>query len=321
MKERIERACRTIAPHVERTPLQWSAALGGAIGGEVYLKLENLQHSGSFKLRGVVNKIRSLRPADLEKLLVAASTGNHGAAFARAVSHLGLKGKLFVPETTTPVKLSAIEESGIPFEKVGRDCVETECHATAFARANDCVLVPPYNDPEIVAGQGTIGVELVDELESIDVVLVPVGGGGLISGIGGYLKAVSPATRVVGCQPLNSCVMHASIEAGRIVEAESLPTLADGTSGGIEPGSITFDFCRRWVDEFVLLSEEEILAAIRLLADREDLVVEGAAALSVAALLKNGRRFAGRRVVLIISGGRIDDEVLRRIGRGREHEG
>jgi len=144
----------------------------------------------------------------------------------------------------------------------------------------------------------------------IDVVLAPVGGGGLISGIGGYLKAVDPSIEVIGCQPVNSCVMYKSIKAGEILDIESLPTVSDGTAGGIEPGSITFDLCRRYVDEFILLEEAEINAAMRFLQDEEGLTVEGAAALPVAAVLKDSARFAGRRTALIVSGGRVDEKTL-----------
>ncbi|MBW2279058.1 MAG: pyridoxal-phosphate dependent enzyme, partial [Deltaproteobacteria bacterium] len=186
------------------------------------------------------------------------------------------------------------------------DCIETEIHAVDYARANHFVLVPPYNDPAVVAGQGTIAVEVLDQVKSVDAVLAPVGGGGLISGIAAYLKAVAPGISVIGCQPESSPVMYESVRAGRIVSMESQPTLADATAGGIEPGSITFDLCRRHVDE-------EIAAAIRLMHEHEEMVIEGGAALSVAAAVKLRKTLAGQRIVLIISGSKIDDEVLARI--------
>jgi threonine dehydratase len=283
------------------------------VGGEVHLKLENLQDSCSFKLRGVVNKILSLSVADSQKLLVAASTGNHGAAFAHALKVFGLRGKLFMPKTSAAVKVENVRSAGVPFELVGEDCVEAEAHAAAFARSGGHVWISPYNDPEVVDGQGTVAVELMDQLENVDVVLVPVGGGGLIGGIAGYLKAVDPSIEVIGCQPANSCVMYESINAGQILDIESLPTISDGTAGGIEKGSITFELCRRHVDDFILLGETEIIAAMRFLHEKEGVTIEGAAALSTAAVFKERRRFAGRRIALVVSGGRVDEAMLARV--------
>ena len=317
MKDAIQAARARIAPHVLRTPCRESAALGEAVDGTVFLKLENQQTTGSFKLRGVTNKILSLSEADAGRLLVTASTGNHAAAFAHVVAEFGLQGKLFMPKTSAPVKIEKIRGTGIPFELVGEDCIEAEVHAHDFARDNDFVWISPYNDLEVVHGQGTIAVELVEQLETIDVVLAPVGGGGLISGIAGYLKAVAPSIEVIGCQPVNSCVMYESVEAGEIVDIESLPTVSDGTAGGIEKGSVTFDLCRRLVDDFILLEEAEIIAAMRFLHDKEGLSIEGAAALPVAAVLKDSARFAGRRTALIVSGGRVDEKTLDVVVTGR----
>ena len=310
MKDAIQAARARIAPYVLRTPCRETAALGEMIGGKVFLKLENLQITGSFKLRGVTNKILSLSESDRDRLLVTASTGNHAAAFAHAVAEFGLRGKLFMPRSAAPVKVAAMGATGIPFELVGEDCVEAEVHAHEFARANGFVWISPYNDPEVVHGQGTIAVELLEQLETFDTLLAPVGGGGLISGIAGYLKAVDPSIEVIGCQPVNSCVMYESIKAGEIVDIESLLTVSDGTAGGIEPGSITFDICRRLVDDFILLEEAEIIAAMRFLRDEEGLSIEGAAALPVAAVLKDRARFASRRTALIVSGGRVDETTL-----------
>ena len=313
MRRAVEVAYERIRSHVVRTPCRFSPALSRAVGGDLFLKLENLQRSGSFKLRGVMNKILSMPRDQAGRLLVAASTGNHGAAFAHALRELDLEGRLFLPTTAAAAKLRAIESYGVPYELVGDDCVDTEIHAREFARDHGSVLVPPYNDPEVVAGQGTIAVELLEELERFAVVLVPVGGGGLISGIAAYLASAAPGVEVVGCQPEASAVMYHSVQAGEIVAEESRPTLADATAGGIERGSITFDLCRRHVNRFVLLSEDEIAGAIRLVHDREGMVIEGGAALAVAAALKEPRSLGGKRVVIVVSGSRIDDDVLRPI--------
>jgi threonine dehydratase len=316
MRAVIEETSRRIAPHVRRTECRQAPAISEAVGGEVHLKLENLQDSGSFKLRGVVNKILSLSDEESRKLLVAASTGNHGAAFAHALELFGLRGKLFMPKTSAPVKIENIRSKGVPFELVGEDCIEAEAHAAAFARSGGHVWISPYNDPEVVHGQGTVAVELAEQLGKIDAVLVPVGGGGLISGIAGYLNAVDPSIEIIGCQPINSCVMCESIKAGEILDLDSLPTISDGVAGGIEAGSITFDLCRRHVDSFILLEEAEIVAAMRFLHEKEDVTIEGAAALSTAAVLKEKERFAGRRIALIVSGGRVDESTVSKVMGG-----
>jgi threonine dehydratase len=302
-----------IAPYIRLTECSRSAALSEVAGADVWLKLENTQLSGSFKLRGVMNRLLSLASAEKGKRLIAASTGNHGAAFAHGVTQLGLEGLLFLPKTVTEKKLEAIKASGIPYELVGDDCVETENHAHAFAVANGDVWVSPYNDPFVVAGQGTIGPELMEQVKEIDAVLIPVGGGGLAAGIAGFLKETSPEIATIGCEPVASAVMSESVKAGRIVELPNLPTLSDATAGGIEEGSITFDLCRRYVDRYELVSEDEIAAAIRFLHDEEDLIVEGGAALPVTVMLRRPEALRGKKVVLIITGSKIDEAVLERV--------
>jgi threonine dehydratase len=218
-----------------------------------------------------------------------------------------------MPKTSAAVKVENVRSTGVPFELVGEDCIEAETHAAAFARLGGHVWISPYNDLDVVHGQGTVAVELMEQLEGVDTVLVPVGGGGLMSGIAAYLNAVDPSIEVIGCQPLNSCVMYESIKAGEILDIESLPTISDGTAGGIESGSITFDLCRRHVDDFILLEEAEIVAAMRFLHEMEGVTIEGAAALSLAAVLKERRRFAGRRIALIVSGGRVDEATMDKV--------
>ena len=314
-KLRCEEAGRRIRAFVTRTPCLPSPVLSERIGARVFLKLENRQRSGSFKLRGVVNKILSLGPAERRLPLIAASTGNHAAAFAHALSRFGLSGKLFLPRTIAPVKRRWLEQTGLPLEFAGDDCLETELCARRAAEQSGAVLIPPYNDPDIIFGQGTIGVEVFATLRDLDAILVPVGGGGLISGIGAYLKEVSPRTKIIGCQPAASAVMCRSLQAGRIVEDMSLPTLSDATAGGIEPSAITFEFCRKYVDDFVLLDEQEIGAAIASLYRHHNIIVEGGGALSLAAARKISSRLAGQRVALVISGGRIEKSAVEAMAR------
>ena len=310
MRTAVLEARDRIAPHIRLTECRFSKTLSDAAGAEVYLKLENRQLSGSFKLRGVMNKVLSLPTQERKKRLVAASTGNHGAAFAHAVAELGLDGLLFLPTTVKALKLEAIKESGIPFELVGDDCVITETHAHAFAEANNDVWISPYNDPAIVAGQGTIGPELMEQVDGIDAVLIPVGGGGLAGGIAAHLKAVDPEIEIIGCEPTASAVMAESVRAGKIVELPNLPTLSDATAGGIEDGSITFDLCRDHVDRWERVSEDEISAAVRFLHGHEELTVEGGAALGVAGMLRRPEPLRGKRAAVVITGSKIDKAVL-----------
>jgi threonine dehydratase len=316
MKRAVESARRRIAPHIRCTECRRSAALSAATGAEVWLKLEQTQISGSFKIRGVMNRLLSLSAEERGRRLVAASTGNHGAAFAHGVAELDLDGLLYLPTNTSPVKLAAIEAAGIPFELVGDDCVVTENRAHAAADAHGWIWISPYNDPAVVAGQGTIGPELFEQVEGLDAVLVPVGGGGLAGGIGASLKALDPDLQITGCEPEASAVMAASVAAGRIVELPSLPTLSDATAGGIERGSITFELCRHHIDRWEQISESEIAAAIRFLHEREGMMVEGGAALGVALLLRRPEHLRGRRVAVVITGSKIDPEVFHRILEG-----
>jgi len=195
----------------------------------------------------------------------------------------------------------------------GDDCIKSEMRARESAAENCRVFISPYNDPKIIGGQGTVGVELERQLEHIDCVLAPVGGGGLISGIAGYMKTADQRIEITGCQPENSAVMYESVRAGKIVEMASKPTLSDGSAGGIEPGSATFDICRRYVDDYILVTEEEIRKAILLILEKHCLLIEGAAALPVASFIKESGRFAQKEVVLIISGRKISLETLKNI--------
>ena len=314
-RESCESAHRRIAPHIVHTPLEPSPELSRRLHATVLLKLENHQTTDSFKLRGVLNRVFSLSEQERKKPLVAASSGNHGAAFAHALTEFDLRGRLFTSRAISKAKLEWLQHIGVDLEIVGDDTVEAELAARACAQEQGCVLIPPYNHPDIVVGQSTVGVELLQDAPDLDAVLVPVGGGGLISGIGAYLKAASPNTAVIACQPVRSPIMLHSIQAGQVVEEESLPTLADGTAGGIEPETITFDFCQRVVDEFVLLSEEEIGAAMVFMRRYHGMDIEGAAALSVAGAWKLHARFQGKRIALIISGARVKPSVIDELER------
>lgn len=311
-KEAIE-AEKRIRKHIRETPVEYSPYLSQSVNCKVYLKLENLQLSGSFKLRGTMNKLLSFTKKEREIDFVTASSGNHGAAVAYGLNKLGLKGTIYLPEYVTQTKIEALRYYGTELKLYGTDCIQTENIARETAKKNNLNYIPPYNDLKIIGGQATIGIELLRQINKIDAVLVPVGGGGLISGIAGYLKSSDKNIEIVGCQPENSAVMYESIKAGKIVEMESKPTISDGSAGGIEQDTITFDICKNYVDDFILVTEEEIKEAIRLILDKHSMLIEGAAALSVASYIKVKERFKDKNVILIISGAKISLDQLREV--------
>ncbi len=309
----VPKAKERISPYIRQTPLDYSYYLSQETDSNVYLKLENIQLTGSFKIRGALNKILALGNEAFQTKLITASSGNHGAAFAWCVKRFSLDGEIFLPRTVPPAKIKHLQLLKIPLNQVGDDCVQAEVKAKETALEKGYVFISPYNDEDIIAGQGTVGYELAQQLQSLDVVIVPIGGGGLISGVAAYLKHNFPSITIIGCQPEKSAVMYHSLKAGKILELPSEPTISDGTAGGIEPGSITFSLCQELVDEVVLLKEEEILQAIKLLIEHHHLLVEGAGALSVATLLKNKNRWTGKSVALILSGARLSSEALQKI--------
>jgi threonine dehydratase len=304
-------AADRIRPYVRATPLDHSLFFSQATGAEVYLKLENLQYTGSFKLRGAMNKLLSLSPAQYPRGVVAASSGNHGAAVAFGCRVLGVPGTVFVPEHASPAKLEAMRRYGVEVRTYGDDSLLSEQEARRYAAAQGLVYLSPYNDLDVVAGQGTVGVEIADQLPGVEVVFVAVGGGGLISGVAAVLKAQNPRVHVVGCLPQNSPVMAASVAAGEILDLPSLPTLSDGTAGGIELGAVTFPLCRALVDEYVLVDEGEIAGAMRQAMEYQHLLIEGAAGVALAAVLKTPERWRGRQVAVVLCGGNISLGTLR----------
>jgi threonine dehydratase len=308
-------ASQRIATLVLRTPLIRSTALSAATSAKVYLKLENRQTTGSFKLRGASNRLLTLSAEQREAGCVAASSGNHGAAVACALQKLGAKGVIFVPQQTSQKKVAAIESYGGDVRFFGTDGLDTEQHARDYAMRNNMVYLSPYNDREVIAGQGTCGVEIIEQLPDIDAVFVAVGGGGLISGVGSVLKAHNPEVRVFGCQPEASAVMARSVQAGRILDLPSDPTLSDGTAGGIEADAITFELCRELIDEFVLVSEAQIAAAMRSFIAAHAEAIEGAAGVALAAMLARKSDIAGQNVAVIICGGNVSQQVIDQVQR------
>ena len=307
------KANNRIRSMIRETTLDHSHSLTKMGDSQVYMKLENLQYTGSFKLRGAMNKILSLGQEDMNRGVVAASSGNHGAAVAYTLNKLNIPGRVYVPEDASPTKIETIQDYGVEVLVEGSDCVIAEAVARQYSEMHGLTFVSPYNDSLVVAGQGTIAVELQHQLDKIDAVFVSLGGGGLISGLSGYLKKVNPGVKIIGCSPENSPVMISSIRAGEILDIESQPTLSDGTAGGVEEGAITFDLCKRLVDDFILVTEEEIAESMRLFIEKEHLLIEGAAAVAIAGFLKQKSDYRDQKVVIIVCGGNIGLETFKKI--------
>jgi len=311
--QEIVKAELRIRPYILKTPLFHSQYLSVETHSNVYLKLESEQYTGSFKIRGATNKVLSFTEEEKRQGIITASTGNHGQALAMALQVMGAKGIVFVPEHADPSKVDAIKRYGAAVEVYGKTALEAELYAKQRAQERGMVWVSPYNDPHIVAGQGTIGVELAGQLKAIDALFVTIGGGGLMSGIGTYMRSVSPHTQMVGCFPENAAEMYESITTGKVVESANKETISDGSAGGVEAGSITYDMCKEVVDEFVLVSEDEIKQAIRLLVDTHHKIIEGAAGVAVASYLRHKDHYQGKNVVILICGANIATKKLKAI--------
>jgi threonine dehydratase len=310
----IQRAAARIAPHVRETPLERSIFLSRQSGAEVFLKLENHQITGSFKARGALNKLSALDASARQTGVVTASSGNHGAAVAYGSSVLGIDAEVFVPEVAAQTKIDLVRSYGARVEIAGEDCVQTEAHARAHAAETGRAYVPPYNDPHVMAGQGTVAVEIASQLPDLDAVFVSLGGGGLIGGMGTYLEsALDRSVEVVAVSPERSPAMHRCLEAGTIIDVACHDTLSDGTAGGVEPGSITFEVCQRVIDRSLLVEEEPIAEAMRQVMTHHRMMLEGAAGAAVAGFLQVAPQYAGKRVVIVLCGANIGLDKLRKV--------
>lgn len=300
------------------TPLEPSPELAAASGAaEVRLKREETQPTGAFKIRGAHVKVSAVAAENREAHLVTASSGNHGLATAAAATRHGMRLTVLVGGGVSPAKLErlrALETDRITIEVFGRDTDECEAEARRRDDAGEAVYVPPYNDPDVIAGQATVGVEIVEAWPEVEVIVVPIGGGGLISGIGLWAKAVRPGLRLVGVQPEASPPMYAHLATGATAAMPIAPTLADGVAGNIERHSITWKMCRQLVDEVVLATEEEIADAMRWAIEVPHLLLEGSAALGIAAL-RTGRiaDLTGRRVAVVTTGRMVDAATIARV--------
>jgi len=304
-----------IKSDIRRTPLEFSPALSALTGAKVFVKWENEQRTGSFKFRGALNKVRSLSPEEKRRGVVSASAGNHGLGVSLAAEMEGVGLTLVLPQNVAAAKRERLEKGRAEIIIQGESCEKAEIWARRLAGETGRTFISSYNDAEIIAGQGTIGLEILEDLPAVEAAIVPVGGGGLIAGIGGCLKGAGRAVEVYGVEPLHSAFMAASLAAGHIVEIFEEETIADAVAGGLEPGCITFSLCRELLDGIILVEESLIKRAMSLLLEHHHKMVEGAGALSLAGLIKDRARLAGRKVALVVSGGNISPEVFEKAVR------
>ncbi|KAL7788926.1 tryptophan synthase beta subunit-like PLP-dependent enzyme [Trichoderma ceciliae] len=304
------RARNRIRHHIYQTPLVPARTTGKANGANVLFKAENFQLTGSFKIRGAMSKL-STQPADGR--LITASSGNHGIAAASAAKTLSKSLTVVLPQTVVPAKLEKVQSYGVDVVLHGRDPGQAEQHAQQLATSMAYTYVSPYNDPEIIAGQGTIGLEILEQCERVDNVFVSMGGGGLISGIGAVIKAFSPHTKIYGVAATNSKALAESIAAGHVVETEHRSTLADGVAGGIDTDTITLPLAMSVVDQVVECDEGEIGAALKALAFEENMIVEGSAALALAGFNQVSEHLTHQTSVIVLCGANYDQGTIRGI--------
>lgn len=307
------------AAGIRRTPLAVSDSLTRQVGAPVHLKLEHLQITGSFKLRGALNAVARLSPEDRSKGVVAVSTGNHGRGLAFAAAQAGVRCLVCMSRLVPRNKVAAIEALGVEIRIVGASQDEAQLEADRLV-AEGMTLVPPFDHPDIIAGQGTLGLEIIEDLPEVETVIVPLSGGGLIAGVARAIKSAAARIRVVGVTMERGCAMYQSQKAGRPVPVEELPSLADALGGGIGlDNRYTFAMVRDLVDELLLVSEEEIADAIRHAYFEERQVIEGSGAVGIAALLAGKVRRPGVTAV-VVSGGNIDMALHARLIRGERVE-
>jgi len=309
----IKRAAARIFGRVTRTPLVYSGSLSERTGQPVHLKLETRQPIGAFKLRGAMNAILSLDDAARKRGLVTASTGNHGRAVAYAARELGVPATICMSSLVPANKVEAIRAVGAEIRIIGTSQDDAQVEAERLTESRGLTPIPPFDDADVVAGQGTIGLEIVEDLPDLATVLVPLSGGGLAGGIAVAIKTLKPQARVIGISMERGAAMHAAIAAGKPVAVREEETLADSLGGGIGLSNhVTFTLCRDLLDDIVLLTEDEIAEGIRHAARQEDMTVEGAGAVGIAAILANKIAVSGP-AALIISGGNIDPALHQRI--------
>lgn len=317
LSARVVEAQALLRDKVLHTPLVPCPWLSRELGADIRWKLENVQHTGSFKLRGATMALLQLPEEQRQRGVVAASSGNHGLGLSRAASKLGVQATVFVPTTTPVRKQEAIRSYGAEVQVHGDDCVVTEQRAREVAQERGQSYVSPYNDAAVVAGQGTVAWELLADWPDVEVVYVALGGGGLISGMAAYAKSVSPSIEFVGCSPEASPAMAECVRKGAIHDVPCGETWSDSTAGGVEPGAITFDLCRELVDRFVDVDERAIATAMRDSLVHQHQLVEGAVGVAIAAC-RADRDLRGRRAAIVACGGNLPYDLLQKLVTAQE---
>jgi threonine dehydratase len=309
VQDAYERTRDYLAP----TPLEYSHYLSEQIDGEVWLKLDLVQRTASFKYRGAISKILSLTEDELDRGVVSASTGNYALAVAEAMRQRGRRATIYVAKDMDDSRLGILRSHGLDLVIFGEHAWDAEKEARRVGEEEGKTYVSPYNDPMVVGGQGTCGYEISQQLPDVEAALFACGGAGLLTGSAAWLKHHNPSVEAYGVSPANSPVMYESVRQNKVVSMDTQPTLADTCAGGVDLDSITLEFCQRYVDGILLLSEDEIAAAIRLLFEQHRLISEGSGALGIGGLLKYKEKFKGKKVVSVVCGRNIDLDVFKKI--------
>jgi len=308
----VQRAWDVVRGQVRHTPTKRSSALSEMTGAEMHLKLENFQRTGSFKVRGALNKVHALTATERKAGVVAASAGNHAQGVAYAAAKAGVKATIFMPEDATLAKVAATKGYGAEIRLVGKDYQEAYEAAVAFQQRAGATFVHAFEDPLVMAGQGTLGIEMLQDMPDLDAILVPIGGGGLIAGIATAAKALKPGIEVIGVQAAGASSIAPSLQKGSPVTLESASTMADGIAVR-RSGALTLEVIKEKVDRVVTVSEPEIAAGILFLLERAKAVVEGAGAVTLAAAMHGKVDLRGKRACALVSGGNIDMTLVSRI--------
>ena len=310
--ETIKEAYYKIKGFIRKTPLIHSAYLSELCDNNVYLKLENLQLTNAFKIRGALNRMLKLNSEEKTSGIITASSGNHAQGIALAAKYLGIPAKIIVPMNISEAKLKKIKQYDVIIIQEGDfDGIETK--ARNLSARENLTYISPYNDIYIIAGQGTIALEIYEELENVNIIIVPIGGGGLISGIAFAAKSLNPNIKIIGVQTKGASTMYESWKAGKIIDIEEYNTIAEGLLGGLESDAITFEIIQKYVDEIVLVDEESVKKAISLLWKIEGQIVEGAGATVVAYIMEEKKKLKNKNVVAVISGGNINNSLFKEI--------
>ncbi|MFQ5711872.1 MAG: threonine ammonia-lyase [Candidatus Geothermarchaeales archaeon] len=312
---KIEEAVKVLEPVIHRTPLKHSHLLSDITGAQVYLKLENLQKTGSFKIRGAYYKLSRLSPRERRDGVITASSGNHAQAVAYAAKVMGIPATVVMPVNASPIKVEACRGYGAEVIFHGEVWDDAHEESLKIAERRRLTYVHPFNDPDIICGQGTLGAEIYEDLGDAEAAVVPIGGGGLVSGVALALKKLNPRIHVFGVQPERAPSMKAALEAGKPVDTPVGDTMADGLAGR-RTGDLTFKIVRALVEDVATVSEEAIARAVILLLERCKTLVEPSGAASVAAIISGGLDLEGKKIVAVVSGGNVDLPLLAKIIEG-----